>query len=252
MTPILKVTSFEELNAILEKACLENVQRHVRGKEAPVVELWEEEKRSLLPLPNADYAACMSYPVKPNGYSQVELGTNRYSVPVTHRDSQLVLQAYAFRVKVLSGKAVIADHPRCFGREQDVIDPLHYLTLLEQRPGAFEHAKPIRYWRAHWPKDYDQLLAELRERWPDGRGVREFIAILKLHLDHPAKQVQQAVRAAIELGATHLDGVRLCLHQLQEAPVSTTPLDMRVYPQLAAYGNQPVDLKQYDQLVSKR
>ena len=252
MTPILKVASYEELNAVLQKACLENVQRHIRGKEAPVAQLWEEEKRSLLGLPNADYAACTSYPVKPNGYSQVELDTNRYSVPVTHRDSQLVLQAYPFRVKVLSGKAVIADHPRCFGREQDVIDPLHYLTLLEQRPGAFEHAKPIRDWRQHWPKDYDQLLEELRQRWPDGRGVREFIAILKLHLDHPAEQVQQAVRAAIELGATHLDGVRLCLHQLQEAPVHTTPLDMSVHPQLADYGNQPVDLKQYDQLLSKR
>jgi hypothetical protein len=39
---------------------------------------------------------------------------------------------------------------------------------------------------------------------------------------------------------------------LQEAPVPTTPIDLRAHPQLADYGNQPVDLKQYDQLLSRR
>lgn len=251
MTPVLKVASYAELNAILRQACLDDVQRHVRGQNAAVSELWEREKASLLPLPQADYPACTSFPVKPNGYSQVELDTNRYSVPVTHRDSQLVMQAYAFRVKVLAGDTIIAEHARCFEREQDVIDPLHYLALLEQRPGAFEHAKTIRYWQRHWPKDFDRLLAELRLRWPEGRSVREFIAILKLHQDHPPDLVQQAVRSAIELGATHLDGVRLCLRQLQTAPITPTPMDLSLHPHLAAYGNQPVDLAQYNQLLKR-
>lgn len=252
MAPLLKVNSFEELNACLWKACLENVRRHIRGKEAPVADLWEAEKPLLLPLSARDFPACASYPIKPNAYSQVELDTNRYSVPATYQDSQLVLQAYPFRVKVLSGQEVIADHPRCFGREQDMIDPLHYLSLLEQRPGAFNYAKPIRQWRTQWPKDYDRLLAELQTRLPEGRGVREFIAILKLHQDYPAKKVEQAVHQALELGAAHLDGVRLCLRQLQEDGTALSGLDLSGYPQLAGFGNQPVDLSQYDRLLGAR
>ncbi|HVP21173.1 MAG TPA: IS21 family transposase [Anaerolineaceae bacterium] len=142
MTPLLKVNSFEELNAALWQACLKNVGRHVRGKDAPVAELWQEEKPLFLPLPGRDFPACISYPVKSNAYSQVELDTNRYSVPATYQASQLVLQAYPFRIKVLSDQIVIADHPRCWGREQDVIDPLHYLPLLEQRPDRYEHCRP--------------------------------------------------------------------------------------------------------------
>jgi len=251
LTPILQVNSFEELNSLLHKACLQDVRRHVRGKEAPVEELWEEEKAYFIPLPASDFAACTTHLVKPNPYSQVVFETNRYSVPVSQRNSQLVLQAYPFRVKILSDREVIADHPRCLGREQDAIEPLHYLDLMEQRPGAFEHAIPLRRWRKTWPKDYDRLLEELQERFPEGRGVRQFIAILKLHQDHPAKQVEQAVRRAIELGAAHLDGVKQCLNLLQEEEADAPSLDLSKHPHLANFGHQPVDLHQYDLLLAE-
>ena len=219
MTPLPEVGSYVELNALLEKACRENLHRHVRGKDAPVAQLWEAEKSWLLPLPAKDFPACVSYPVKPNGYSQVELDTNRYSVPATHQADQLVLEAYPFRVRILSEHAVIAEHPRCFGREQDSLNPLHYLSLLEQRPGAFEHAIPVRRWRKTWSKDYDQLLEELRQKQPEGQGVREFIAILKLHQEFPAGLVEQAIHQALELGAAHLEGVRLCLRRSKSLPL---------------------------------
>jgi transposase len=248
MTPLPEVGSYAELNAFLEKACQDNLHRHVRGKEAPVAQLWEEEKSILLPLPVKDFPACVSYPVKPNGYSQVELDTNRYSIPVTHQSDQLVLEAYPFRVRILSDQEVIAEHPRCWEREQDILDPLHYLALLEQRPGAFEHAVPIRRWRQRWPKVYDELLEDLRQKRPAGHGVREFIAILKLHQQYPATLVEQAVRQALELGAGHLDGVQLCLRQLTDEQKPPVSLDMQAYPHLATVGTQAIDLKQYDQL----
>jgi hypothetical protein len=110
----------------------------------------------------------------------------------------------------------------------------------------------VRRWRKSWPKEYERLLAEMRERWPEGRGVREFIAILKLHQEHPAERVEQAVRLALELGATHLDGVQLCLRQLQEPASTPSPLDLSNHPHLAQMGNQPVNLQQYDQLLGVR
>ena len=136
-----------------------------------------------------------------------------------------------------------------FGQEQDIIEPLHYWSLLEQRPGAFEHAIPVRRWREKWPKVYDQLLEEMQQRFPDGRGVREFIAILKLHQDHPQNQVEQAVEMALELGAAHLDGVSLCLRQLQETETLPLSLDLHANPKLAEFGHQPVNLHQYDALL---
>jgi hypothetical protein len=151
-SPIPEVASYQELNAVLRQACLQDAQRRTRGQKKLVAELWEEEKANLLPLPSRDYAACATRVVKPNGYLQVVYETNRYSVPYEYRDRQLVLRAFPFRIELLSLDDIVAVHQRCFEREQDILDPLHYLPLLVQRPGAFEHAKPLRQWRQRWPE----------------------------------------------------------------------------------------------------
>jgi transposase len=252
LVPIPEVETYAELNQHLRQACLQDTQRRMRGQPQNIIELWESEKPQLLPLPADDYQACRSQPVKVNPYSQVVFETNRYSVPAEYAQKQLVLRAYPFRIEILAQDQIIATHPRCFGREQDVIEPLHYLELLAQRPGAFEHAIPIRRWRKEWPAVYDTLLDELRARWPDGRGVREFLSILKLHRNHAPQQVKQAIQAALDLGAVHFDGVQLCLRQ-QEIPSSpSTTLNLSAHPQLQGIGEQPINLAQYDQLLAGR
>jgi hypothetical protein len=123
--------------------------------------------------------------------------------------------------------------------------------LLEQRPGAFEHAKPLRRWRERWPQAYEQLLTGLREKWPEGRGVREFVRILKLHKEHPAGLVQQAVEQALAYGCAHADGVELCLRQLLHQIEPVLVLDLSDQPQLVGVGSQPPDLARYEQLLER-
>jgi hypothetical protein len=81
--------------------------------------------------------------------------------------------------------------------------------------------------------------------------IREFVAVLKLHQDYPAELVEKAVRQAVAMGAAHLDGVRLCLRQLQAVPETPIPLELS-RPELAAMGRQPIRLEQYNQLLGAR
>jgi len=250
--PFLRVNSFDELNQILLECCQNDLDRHVRGQIAPVAELAELDKAHLLPLPRQDYKACVTRAVKANPYSQVVYETNRYSVPNLYTGKQLILRAYPFKIEVISLDIVIASHSRCFGREQDILDPMHYISLLEQRPGAFEHAQPIRKWRKQWPASYEQLLRSLRENKPEGQGIREFISILKLHQTYPSATIENAVAAAVLSGMMGLDGVLYQLNRsiLPDPPIN--PLNMTAFPQLAAIGCQPVDLHLYDQLIGGR
>ena len=102
-------------------------------------------------------------PCRLTPYSQVEFESNRYSVPA----DKVASRTWCSR-PIRSGwtsctwTTCIASHPRCYGKNQDIFDPLHYLPLLEQRPGAFQHAKPLRRWRATWPPVYERLLAKLQ------------------------------------------------------------------------------------------
>ena len=250
LVPIPEVDSFAALNAHLLAKCQEDQARTVQGQEFPIATLWQQELPLLRPHPAHDFACCVSLPVTRTPYSQVIFETNRYSVPVDQGGSQLTLRAYPFQIEVLDREQVVARHPRSYGREQDVFDPLHYLPLLEQRPGAFEHAKPIRRWRETWPACYTTLLERLRLRDGDGPGLRSFVTVLQLHQHYPAALLAQAITDALALGVHHVDGIRLCLHQLQE-PVSPPPrLDLTHQPQLAEIGSQPLDLERYNHLLT--
>jgi transposase len=251
LVPLPRVASFEELNAHLLRECLKDDQRQVAGQSVPIREAWEQERGLLRPLPAQDFACCQTLPVTLTPYSQVVVDTNRYSVPVDQAAAHLIAKVYTFRVEIFrpGESQPIACHPRCYGHKQDVFDPLHYLPLLEQRPGAFKHAKPLRRWRTSWPPSYERLLAELQAQWPDGRGIREFVRVLKLHRTYPAELVAQAVDQALAHHCAHADGVELCLRQLVNPTLAWPSLDLSDHPRLVTVGSQPCDLTCYDQLL---
>jgi transposase len=251
MVPIPKVASYEELNEHLLAACLADDQRRVDRQPTTIGEAWQEEKSHLLPLPEHDYECYISKPVVLNAYSQVEFETNRYSVPAEQACRNLVLKAYPLRIDVLHLNETIASHPRCYEQEKDIFDPLHYLPLLEQRPGAFEHAKPIRRWRKEWPPVYERLLERLQGQGQNGHGIREFIHVLKLHQEHPAELVAQAVEQALEYGCAHADGVLLCLHQLLKPEGAVSSLTWAEPPPWATVGEKSPDLACYDRLLER-
>jgi hypothetical protein len=252
LVPIPTVGSFEALNADLLTQCLADDQRQVKGQRLPIGEAWRAEQPSLRPLPARDFDGCITRAVTLTPYSQVVFETNRYSVPADQAERHLVVKAYAFRMEILCREQVIARHARCYGHDQDVFDPLHYLPLLEQRPGAFEYAKPIRRWREGWPPIYEQLLARLRSTEAEGRGVREFVRILRLHRTYSAEVIERAIKLALDYGCLHADGVELCVRQLQPSSEAVPALDLTDQPRLAQVGAQPLDLSTYEQLLAGR
>jgi transposase len=250
LVPLPEVASYAALNARLLAACLADDARQVARQPMTIGAAWQLELPQLLPLPAYDFDCALQREVLLNGYSQVVFETNRYSVPTDQAYRHLVLKATPFEVTIFHQAQVLARHPRCYEREQDILDPLHYLPLLEHRPGALEHAQPLRQWRQQWPPVYERLLAHLQQQWPDGRGAREFVRILQLHTEYPAALIAQAVQQALECGSAHVDGVRLCLHALQHPESPCAPVDLTARPELAAVGAQGPDLQQYEQLLS--
>jgi transposase len=251
LVPIPEVTSFEELNHLLLDHCLKDDQRRVHRQSATIGQAWEYERSFLRPLPSFDFDCCEIARVRLTPYSQATFETNRYSVPVSRARREVTLKAYPFTIELWDGSTLLARHPRCYEREQDLFDPLHYLPLLEQRPGAFDYAKPLRQWRQGWPESYHRMLRILRESWPEGRGVQEFVRILKLHQEYPAPVVQDAIEQALAYGCVHLDGVLHCLHQVI-APAASSQEEDAPAAHLPDVGNQPIDLSRYELLLKQR
>ncbi len=251
LVPLPEVSSYEELNNYLLARCLEDDARTVSGQPASIGQMWQQEKPHLRPLPAHPFDCCRMATVSLNPYSQVRLETNCYSVPTDQGRRQLSAKLYPFHIEIYRPEDTtpIATHLRCYDQQQEIIDPYHYLPLIRQRPGAIDHAKPLRRWREQWPAVYDQLLEHLRRKWPEGRGVREFVNILYLHREHSQAEMVQAIDAALAHHCAHLDGVRLWLTQLNQPLPTFATLNLTDRPRLQDIGHQQVQAGAYDALL---
>jgi len=245
MVPVPEVNSFDELNHLLKQRCLAETGRRLRGETETISEMWQHELSNLLPLPARPYPCCRTVAVRPNRFSMVTFQTNRYSVPVECNTDLLLLRAFVDRVEISDGCSVIAIHQRCYGREQDILDAFHYLPLLKRRPGAFDHAKPLRMW-PH-PEALDRYLDCLRGRLPYREATMEFMRVMDLCSNHPIDEVAQAVEKAMASGSPGIGTVSYILRSCRQPP---EPVSF-----LAAAPGCPVvaarDLSQYDCFIGR-
>jgi hypothetical protein len=56
---------------------------------------------------------------------------------------QVWVKGYVHHVVIACGSEVIARHERSHERETVVLDPMHYLALLEQKTRALDQAAPL-------------------------------------------------------------------------------------------------------------
>ena len=264
--PLICGIDWSEVNAELLRRCQKDDTRHVAHEAQTIHEKFEHERGCMLALPKYGFEVGTAHEVTLTGYGQVVFETNHYSIPVDKARKHLTLRAYPFRIEVLDGKEILTSHRRCYQRHQEIIEPLHYLPLLEQRPGAFAHALPMQMiceqirdpQDKHWPPVYAKILEQVR--LDDSRGIREFVRILRLRQELPDTILEQALELGLKTGKISADGVRLYARALVSDIASANPVagpmnleahfDPHRSQQLSAIGQQPIQLDIYDQLLS--
>jgi transposase len=141
--PVPQVRDLDELNAHLLERCREDQVRRVRGHAATKGVLLGEDRLAFVPLPAAPFDACVKRSTAADSLSLVRFDDNDYSVPVRYAHHPVVVRAYVDRIVLGHKGEVIAGHRRRWGREGVSFDPVHYLALLERKPGALDHARPL-------------------------------------------------------------------------------------------------------------
>ena len=134
-------------------------------------------------------------------------------------------------VRIVVGDRVAAVHPRCWGREQVTYDPVHYLALLERKPGALDFAAPLEGWEL--PVCFGVLRRRLEAELA-GPGTRQCIKVLRLLEWADPGDLTRAVTRALELGVADADAVRLILEHRRERPVGLFCLDGRPHLKLVS------------------
>lgn len=226
MVPVPQVRQLEDLNPTLWEDCYGDLHRKPRGKHDTIMNLLGEESKHFLPLPDGTFDACRKVSTTANSLSLVRLDCNDYSVPVRWAHHSVVAKGYTDRVEICYQNDIIATHKRSWKKAEVLFEPVHYLALLERKPGALDFARPLEGWKL--PEVFDVLRARLEyESERKGDGTREYIRVLRLMEKHSLKNLTTAVEKGLRIGALSRDAIAQFLYPQEEWRETTFTLDGR-------------------------
>lgn len=244
LVPVPIVDSLEALNAVLADQCLRDQERTPRGKSETVSKLLVEDRTAMLALPAQPFEAKRVREGSVDSLSLVRFDTNSYSVPTKYAHRKLIIVATVSEVRFTYEDQVVARHPRCWDRVQTRFDPVHYLALLERKPGGFDFAKPLEQWEL--PDCFGLLRRRLEA---DVRhGTRAFIRVLRFLECFTLPQLTDAVEYALDLDVIDPDSIRIILDHRMDRPTELFKLDGR--PHLAGIRVAITDVTAYRSLLS--
>ncbi len=246
LVPVPKVDSLSDLNDQLAQRCRKDLERQLRGKSGTKAERLAEEGSRLLTLPKQSFDARRVTPALANSESLVRFDTNSYSVPTKYAYREITVVATVDEVRLVFEDRLVARHPRHWGREQYIFNPVHYLALLERKPGGLDHARPLEDWDL--PKCFDILRRRLEREDTNGLGTREFIRVLRLLEHATVEQLAGAVEYALDIGILDADSIWVILEHRREAPVALFSLDGR--PHLKTVHVEATDVAAYQSLLA--
>jgi transposase len=244
LVPIPHTDRLEHLNEALREHCRQDLERQLRGKPGTKAQLLSEEQAALLPLPPQEFDARRLAQATADSLSLVRFDSNSYSVPTKYAYRQITIVAGVEEVRLVFEDRLIARHRRHWGKHHYQFDPIHYLALLERKPGGFDYARPLEGWEL--PECFGVLRRRLEAKL-DGMGTREFIKVLRLLEQADLPELAGAVGYALGLGTPDADSVRLILEHRREQPVTLFRLDGR--PHLQWVSVAPPDLSAYQPLL---
>lgn len=240
-TPRLRVKSYDELNAWLLDRCIgyAKAHRHPEFKDRTVFEVFEEERPSLVPYAGR-FDGFHAVPASVSKTCLVRFDNNRYSVAANAVGRPVEVRAYADRIELRQDGRLVGEHARCFGRDQTVFDPWHYVPVLARKPGALRNGAPFKDWVL--PSSLDRVRRKLAGAHD---GDRQMVKILTTVLSDGLPAVEAACAEALRENVHSADVILNILARSREA---AAPITIMTPDALKLRHEPAADCARYDSL----
>jgi transposase len=246
LVPVPDVESIEILNQRLIESCRRDLDGRTRGRSGTKRELLQDDSTAFLPLPERSFESRRIDDGTVNSESLVRFETNDYSVPVRYAHRKVIVIATVDEVRFVYEDRLLARYPRCWNREKVFFEPVHYLALLERKPGGFDHAKPLEQWNL--PECFALLRRRMEADDPKS-GTRSFIRVLRLLERFSLDEVTAGAEYALDIGLSDSDSIRSVVEHRADGPVRLFSLDGR--PHLACVHVETTPVAAYQALLAE-
>ncbi|MCO4820412.1 MAG: IS21 family transposase [Bacteroidetes bacterium] len=239
-------TDIEDLNA--QAACwCQGVSADRRCPEDTTVSVrdaFEKEKLALLSLPNDHFPTHNQVQVSARKTPYIRFDLNDYSIPHTHVQKTLTVNADLTHVRILEGSDVLAEHERSFDKGQQIEQQTHIDALWQHKVEAkrssghnrLSHASPL----------IETLLEQTVTR---GHALKTTINLLIECLDDYGQAAfHSALDEAISQNSPHPQGIRQILERQRDEQQRPPPLSVAVPEKARQFSVKPATLSDYDNI----
>jgi transposase len=202
-----------------------NVRRHESTHERPL-DLWEEERVRLRPLPAIPFDTDEVVPAIVNPHARIAFDGNRYSAPPQFVRKPLTLRANRDELRLLHEGQVVAQHVRSYERGQVLVLPEHRLAALSLRQRPRQQALERDF--DAWGPEARAFHLGLNSR-PVKTGVH-LRRLLKLAQVYGRTEVLAAISRAVALAtydAAYVENLLLAERRRRQLPTPTIPTPRR-------------------------
>jgi len=230
LCPPKPLASFEELGEQLAVEAIKDMDRPHYKHGTKISELWEEEQKALLALPNVPFEAVRIDSAVLNNYAEFRFEKATYSVPKGKPRQKVLLSVFWDRIEVRDGGGeVLQTLPRQYMLKEQPIDWPALFEIYSQKPRAAVNSAMFDY----LPK---VVRTHLKDADPQDRGsrVRMLRDLLKTY---DMTQIAQALEALPADKRDNLATLELTIYAL---------LPENRLPEPMAEGYTPVEVLRYD------
>jgi transposase len=210
LTPVPRGNSLAEISAAvlreLDNTWKERVQRDGRRS----WDLWQEERRQLVALPERPFEARRTVLVPISNKATVEIDKATYSVPSGW--ARLEATAYVGIEDIrlaCRGEVEVVPRQRRGGKR---IQYRHYLAELSRKPQAVRQVAPELV--AELGEPYGKLWSLLESRYGAREAARVLCRVLGAVVDHGSQAVADALEDAFQAGRCDLLALSTRLHRV--------------------------------------
>lgn len=248
LVPVPCVTDLAQFNHLLAQWCAADGERRIGDRQQPVGELMVAEQSALLGLAEEGFELAEICFPRVDAKRCVKVKTNFYSVPVKP-GTQVQVRVLPQEVEIVGSQGVLARHPRCYGRHQQLLELEHYLDVLLHKPGALAGSKPLAQCRAagRWPPSFDQMWERLQERHGSSEGTRKMIELLEAGRTAGMGRLTRAIEQTLAFGGQDVAAVQ---HLLRAEHLQRVPTERVEVGELARYERPLPVLSEYDRLLT--
>jgi len=216
-SPLPIIEDLDEFNRNLNRAMIADREREHYAKGALISELWEDDLKNLLPLPEMPMDIFQLFTRTVNKYGEVRVDDQLYRVPNVAPGCRVLIKACWDQLEILDehGETVLHTVKRVYFQKAESIDWAAELEIFINRPRAAERAVYLRA-LPDALKTYILSAPDLKER------RQRIIAAVTVLRQYPLAVAVKAAKQALDYGRTDINSLRM-FAALQAGASTPTP-----------------------------